>query len=181
VAIPAGTYRLGPDSGSLEVRTYREGFASKVGHDLVIDVTAWEATVSVADDPAEAAIELRADPRSLQVREGLRGVKPLTKGDRDDIRATIEDQVLGSEPIVFVARGVELADGALVEGDLTMAGATRPTSARLAVTPDGRVSSTVALTQSDWGIKPYRGLMGALKVRDAVDVVVEARLPPADH
>jgi polyisoprenoid-binding protein YceI len=177
VAIAAGTYRLGPDGASLEIRTYREGVASRVGHDLVIDVTAWEATVTVADDPVRAAVELRADPRSLRVREGLRGVKPLTAKDRDDIRATIEDRVLGSEPIVFVARGVELADGALVEGELTMAGATRPASARLEVAPDGRVSTTVALTQSDWGIKPYRGLMGALKVRDAVDVVVEARLP----
>jgi polyisoprenoid-binding protein YceI len=181
VAIAAGTYRLGPESASIEIRTYREGFASKVGHDLVIDVAAWEATVTVADDPAEAAIELRADPRSLQVREGLRGVKPLTSGDRDEIRARIEDQVLGAQPIVFVARAVELADGALVQGELTMAGATRPASARLEVTSDGRVSSTVALRQSDWGIKPYRGLMGALKVRDAVDVVIEARLPVAGH
>jgi hypothetical protein len=33
------------------------------------------------------------------------------------------------------------------------------------------------VTQSEWGIAPYRGLMGALKVRDAVDVVIDARLP----
>ena len=28
---------------------------------------------------------------------------------------------------------------------------------------EGRVSGTIPLTQSEWGIKPYRGLMGALK------------------
>ena len=36
---------------------------------------------------------------------------------------------------------------------------------------------TIPLTQSDWGIKPYRGLMGALKVRDELEIVLDARLP----
>jgi hypothetical protein len=33
------------------------------------------------------------------------------------------------------------------------------------------------VTQSEWGIKPYRALMGALKVRDTVEVVLDASLP----
>ena len=36
---------------------------------------------------------------------------------------------------------------------------------------------TIRLTQSGWGIKPYRGLMGALKVRDELEIVIDARLP----
>jgi hypothetical protein len=42
---------------------------------------------------------------------------------------------------------------------------------------DGRVASTIALVQSRWGIKPYRALMGALKVSDEVVVAIEGRLP----
>jgi len=38
----------------------------------------------------------------------------------------------------------------------------------------GRVAGTITLRQSAWGIQPYRGLMGALKVRDEVEIVVEA-------
>jgi hypothetical protein len=34
------------------------------------------------------------------------------------------------------------------------------------------------VTQSEWGIKPYRAFMGALKVRDTVEIVLDARLPP---
>ena len=64
-----GTFRLGPENGSLQVKTYREGAAAKVGHDLVIDVARWEATVALADDPAGSSIQLTADPRSLQVLE----------------------------------------------------------------------------------------------------------------
>ena len=41
------------------------------------------------------------------------------------------------------------------------------------------VHGTIPVTQSAWGIKPYRGLMGALKVRDDVEVVIDARLPAA--
>jgi polyisoprenoid-binding protein YceI len=180
VALAAGTHRLGPQDGSLTVKTYREGVAAKVGHDLVIDVTRWEATVVVGGEPAQTSVELTADPRSLEVREGLRGVKPLSDKDRAEIRKNIDEKVLGSSPIAFRSSAVRLPDGAgplVVEGDLTMAGSTRPVAGQLDVADDGRVTGTIGLVQSTWGIKPYRGLMGALKVRDDVELVIDARLP----
>jgi len=176
VALAAGVHPLGPDNASLRVKTYREGLAAKVGHDLVIEVTRWEATV----DLAESKVELSADARSLEVREGVRGVKPLTDKDRNEIRKNIDDQVLQRQPIAFRSRDVRLANGdgpLVVEGELTIAGSTRPVTAQMDVSPDGRVSGTIPLTQSNWGIKPYRGLMGALKVRDELDIVIDARLP----
>jgi polyisoprenoid-binding protein YceI len=178
VPIAAGTHRFGPDNATLQVRTFREGIASKAGHDLVIDVTRWEATVTVAEDAVQSTVELTADPRSLEVREGLHGIKPLTDKDRAEIRRNIDEKVLGDRPISFRSDAVEITgDGLSARGDLTMAGTTRPVSARLAVAPDGHVTGTIPLTQSDWGIKPYRGLMGALRVRDAVEVALDARLP----
>ena len=176
MALAAGVHRLGPDNASLHVKTYREGLAAKVGHDLVIEVTRWEATVELA----ESKVELSADARSLEVREGVRGVKPLTEKDRSEIRKNVDDKVLQGQPIAFRSRDVRLADGdgpLVVEGELTMAGSTRPVTARLDVSADGRVRGTIPLTQSSWGIKPYRGLMGALKVRDELEIVIDARLP----
>jgi polyisoprenoid-binding protein YceI len=41
---------------------------------------------------------------------------------------------------------------------------------------DGKVSGSAKVNQSDWGIKPYSALFGALKVNDEVKVVVEAKL-----
>jgi polyisoprenoid-binding protein YceI len=180
VPIATGAHRLGPDNAALVVKTYREGVAARVGHDLVIDVTQWEATLTVTGDPAQSTLELRADPRSLHVREGLRGLKPLSDKDRTEIRRTIDEKVLGGQPIAFRSSGVELAgDGShlVVRGDLTMAGATRAISAQLSADPGGHVTGTIPVTQSEWGIKPYRGMMGALKVRDSLDVVVDAQLP----
>jgi polyisoprenoid-binding protein YceI len=177
MVLPAGTHRFGPDNATLQVKTYREGVAAKAGHDLVIDVTRWDATVEVADEPAGSTIELNADPRSLEVREGVRGVKPLTDKDRLEIRKNIDAKVLGSHPIRFRSSDVRLDDQLTVEGELSMAGSTRPVSVQLTVEDDGAVSGTVPLTQSDWGIRPYRGLMGALKVRDEVEVLIGAQLP----
>ena len=57
-----------------------------------------------------------------------------------------------------------------------MAGSTRPLAAPLSVEDGGAISATIPVTQSDWGIKPYRGLMGALKVRDEIEVVIAASL-----
>jgi polyisoprenoid-binding protein YceI len=175
--IAAGTFQLGPANASLKVNTYREGLGAKVGHDLVIDVTRWEATIELADDPAGSSIRLTADPRSLEVREGLRGLKPLTGKDRAEIAKTLDAKVLGGSPISFVSRSVQRGAGSLVvEGDLTLAAQTRPITAELAMTDDGHVTGTIPVTQTTWGIKPYRGLMGALKVRDDVEVRIDARL-----
>ena len=54
-----------------------------------------------------------------------------------------------------------------------MAGTTRPVQFTLQ-REGGRLRATVPVQQSQWGIKPYRGLMGALKVRDDVEVVLDA-------
>ena len=165
---------IGPGTASLQVKTYREGMAAKVGHDLVLDVTRWEGTADLASE----TVELTADPRSLEVREGVRGVKPLTDKDRAEIIKNIDEKVLKGQPIAFRSTAVRRDDRRLtVEGDLTMAGATRPIAAQLDVGDDGTVRGTIPLTQSDWGIKPYRGLMGALKVRDQLEIVIAAPLP----
>src|SRR5215207_6748732 len=94
MAVATGSHKLGPESASLQVQTYREGVAAKVGHDLVIDVTRWEATVNIASDPASSRVELSADSRSMEVREGVRGVKPLTDKDRGEIRRNIDEKAL---------------------------------------------------------------------------------------
>jgi polyisoprenoid-binding protein YceI len=174
----AGTHRVGSDNGTLQVRTYREGLAQKVGHDLIIDVGQWDAAVEVREDGTLSAVQLNADPHSLQVREGLHGVKPLTDKDRADIRKTIDEKILGGRTIAFRSTAVERDNGGLtVRGELELAGTRRPASFELSAAADGRVRGTLPVTQSEWGIKPYRGMMGALKVRDTIEVLLDVQLP----
>lgn len=175
-----GRHELGPDNATLQVKTYREGMVSKAGHDLVIDVTSWKATVTSGEDSRPVSMELSADPRSLRVRDGHGGAKPLSDNDRGDITKNIDKKVLVGQPIDFRSTAVERPgeDGRLrVSGELRLGGAVRPMSFDLSMGPDGHVEGTVPLKQSEWGIKPFTALMGALKVRDDVEIVVDARLP----
>lgn len=180
MALLPGSHRLGPEQGMLEVRTYREGVAQMAGHDLIIDVGQWHASAEVSGDGALTSLEVGVDPRSLEVREGLRGVKPLTDKDRRKIRDDIEGKVLGGEPISFRSAAVESSGERLrADGELTLAGSTRPVSYELGISPEGRVHGTLPITQTEFGITPYRGFMGTLKVRDVVEVALDVQLPSA--
>lgn len=174
-----GSHELGPQDGSLEIHTFREGVAQKVGHDLIIDVRRWEATVE-AHGGELTEVVLKADTQSLEVREGLGGLKPLTDKDRKEIVGNIDDKILRRQPVTFRSSSVRHEEGRLsLAGDLTLADTTRPANFDLDLSDDGRLRGTLRVTQSEWGIKPYRGLMGALKVRDAVNIVLDVALPAA--
>jgi polyisoprenoid-binding protein YceI len=179
MAIAPGHYTLGPDDATLTVRTGKAGAASKAGHNLRIEVTSWRATLDVAEDPAQTAMALTADARSLRVREGTGGMQALDDDDRKNIEQTIDDEVLEGSAIEFSSRRVERgANGTLsVEGDLALAGTRRPVAFDLTAGDDGRLSASARIKQTDWGIKPYSALFGTLKVVDEVDVEIEGTLP----
>jgi polyisoprenoid-binding protein YceI len=171
------THTLGPSDGRLEVHTYREGVAQKVGHDLIIEVEQWEASVDTGEGGGVSSATLQADSRSLQIRDGLHGLKPLSDRDRRQIRKNIDKEILLGKPIAFRSSAVREDDGRMkLDGELELAGTTRPASFELDVR-GGRAKGTLPLVQSDWGIKPYRGMMGALKVRDDVEIVLDVELP----
>lgn len=181
MAIPAGRYELGPEHGTLSVRTGRTGAAAKAGHNLLIDVTAWHATLEVGEDPAQTSIVLTADAASLRVREGTGGMQALGDDDKASIEQTIDDEVLLRQPIEFRSTGVRAsADGGQlhVEGELTLAGTTGPIEFDVAVGDGGALSGGAVVTQTRWGIAPYSALFGTLKVTDEVEVALEAVLPP---
>lgn len=175
MSLKAGTYRLGPGDGTLSVRTGRTGAAAKAGHDLLIEVRAWEATLVVGQ---ESSLALTADATSLHVREGSGGMQSLGDDDKADIRTTIDDDVLKGQPIAFRSTAVSGGEGRLaVEGELTLAGTTRPLAFDLDAGDDGRLRGAAVVKQTDWGMKPYSALFGALKVADEVRVEVDAALP----
>jgi polyisoprenoid-binding protein YceI len=174
-----GPQRLGPHNGTVALRTYADGPAKKMGHDLVIELERWEATIEHADGGVPAAVAFDADTRSLRVRESVRGPKPLTDEDRGAILKNIGDDVLCGAQVTFRSSTVERDAGRLIlDGELTLAGTTRRTRVELDVGEDGRVTGIVPVTQSEWGITPFSTMMGALRVRDTVDVIVDLATAP---
>jgi hypothetical protein len=165
---------LGPDDGTLTVRTGRKGAASKAGHDLTIEVTSWQATLELGDSPS---MSLSADSRSFQVREGTGGVKSLDDDDKANIRQTIDDEVLKGTAIEFRSTGVAIdGERLIVNGELELAGRRGPISFDL-LHSGGRLAGSAVVDQKSWGMKPYSALFGTLKVADEVTVSIDARVP----
>ena len=169
MSIPEGSHTIGPSNGSLKVKTGKEGAAAKMGHDLVLVVNSWEATVEGGDSPS---IKLTADPGSVEVESGEGGAKPLGDKDKADIKKTIDGKVLGSSQIsVHLQRGDR------------QPGQGRPLDRRLQLgrlDPDQRQrrqdQRQHTLSQKDFGIKQFSAMMGALKVKDQVTVEFEGSL-----
>jgi polyisoprenoid-binding protein YceI len=178
MSIEPGTYSLGPQNGTLSVRTGRRGAIAKAGHDLVIEVDGWGATVEIGADPEQIVLELTVDSNSLQVRDGTGGLKPLDEDDRSNISQTIIEEVLKGTPIAFRSSAVQVrGDGRLhVQGDLELFGGINPIEFDLNLEDDKHVTGRAVLKQSAWGVKPYTALFGTLKVADEVEVVIDGRL-----
>jgi polyisoprenoid-binding protein YceI len=180
--IAAGTYELGPHIGRLLVKTSRTGLGPRAGHDLTIEVTRWRGRALVDPaDPASSMLAVDVDVDSFEVRDGTGGVKPLTDSDRTDIKQTIREKILRTvrhPTITFRSRTVRgTAPSFAVEGVLTIMGATRPVTIQGGVT-EGRLRGTATLVQSQWGIRPYSALLGALKLKDEVVVEFDVALHP---
>ena len=177
-----GSFRLGPGAGRVVLKTSRAGLAARAGHDLTIEVTRWSAQVEVPPDGGVAAATVSAelDLGSLEVREGTGGVKPLTDGDRRDIKKTMTG-ILGSATATFTSSRVissGASDGA-VEGTVTLNGKTQPARLQVTAPGPGRYRGSATLAQTGFGIKPYTGFFGALKLSDQVTVEFEVDLAQA--
>lgn len=180
MSITTGTHTFGPDAAKLTVRTGKTGAASKAGHNLVIEVTSWNATVEIGEDGAPRTIALVADSASLRVLEGTGGIQALGDEEKDAIRQTINDDVLKGGTIEFRSTGIEpTPDGGRlsVRGELELLGARRPIAFELLVGEDGRLTGEATVKQTEWGIKPYSALFGTLKVTNEVRVTFDGRVP----
>jgi polyisoprenoid-binding protein YceI len=183
MAVISGNFKVGPDNGRVVIKTGRVGLAAKAGHDLTIQVTRWSADITVPDDGdlSAATVTAELDLGSLVVGEGTGGARPLTDSDRRDIQSTI-GKILGGAgssgggppKASFRSTKVILSGaGGAIEGMLTLNGRSRHIRLQVTTPEPGHYRAGLAIVQSDFGIKPYTGFFGALKLRDEVAVEVE--------
>jgi polyisoprenoid-binding protein YceI len=180
MGVHAGRHQLGPDRGRILLRTYRDGLAARAGHDLTIEVSRWSGELTIAGDLSPAALQVRIDMTSLTVLEGHGGLSPLTDRDRREIAVTA-GKVLETRRYPearFEAATFEQAPGGgVISGTLTLHGRSGPLRLEVHDKGDGHYQASGSVTQSGYGIRPYTGFLGALRVRDAVDVSVDVTLP----
>jgi polyisoprenoid-binding protein YceI len=180
-------WRVDHSQSQLVVHVFRKGLLSPALHDHHFVPERWSATVTF--DPARPQV---VDIRLTVAADSLRDRQP--KLSPDDIR-TVEAQARGPKgldaeryPVIaFTADRLELSGPAsdaagsargMLAGVLELHGRTRQVRAPLrarwtaeSLDAEGEVS----VKQSDFGIEPYRALLGAIAVQDRVSVEFAVR------
>lgn len=164
-----------PHDGRLRVHTGVTGRAAKMGHRLTLGLSSWIVTVERSGESVTSVTAI-ADVDSLEVLAGDGGVTPMFGPEKLVARANAlkcfdAERFPGIE---FRASEVTATDeGYRLVGDLTIHGTTRAHTVDLRREDDGGRtvwSCEQIVRQSDFGMKPYSQLMGAMKVPDEVTV-----------
>jgi hypothetical protein len=169
--------------GACAVVAFREGAFSALGHDLKLQVT--DFTVEIGEDLA-----IRASCRTDSVR--VVGVlrngdansvdeRQPSPSDRQSIERNVAQDILEAErykQASFRSTKVEAAgDGYNVVGLLDLHGVVKEVRFT-AQRKGGRAVARITLNQPDFRIKPFRAMMGALRVKPEVLLEVSVPIPP---
>ena len=164
-----------PPTTQCRIFTKREGVLSAVGHDLELCATRFEIRFDEATNTLDADIDMTSI--SLEGAVDANGnTDEINSHDSNEIEANLRGQVLrvASFPHArFHAANVS-GDPTTVTGELTLLAATRTVNVNVKTVGDEYVA-TFIVHQPDFGITPFKAMLGALKV--AADVRVEVRVP----
>ncbi|MEK6636073.1 MAG: YceI family protein [Planctomycetota bacterium] len=183
--LKSGNYNLTANSGNLCVYTYKEGFLSAVAHDLLIEATNFTINLNVpAAGSNSTSVQAEIQANSLKVmcamKDGQRHPDTLKDKDKTDIEEATSKDVLhpAKYPTInFRSTGIQENEGVYrVKGDLTLHGVTRPLEFDVKTTTGSDLKGKVTILQKDFGIKPYKALLGTLKVKNEVDIAFELSL-----
>lgn len=194
-------FTIDREASVLAIATQRAGIAGRMAHDHLIHAGGFDYALAVSGaDPESVTFSLTLAAEGLVVDEpdalarwwprlqehGLvdRGPSSLSEGERADVRASMlgADQLNAEEhpairaEIVSIA-GAESADNTThrITVAVTVAGATveYPFDAVLTV-DDGRleVEAHTVARFTDFGIRPYRAFLGAVRNQDEFVVFV---------
>jgi len=156
---------------------------AKLAHDLILTAARWNGSLNVdGDNPAASSAMLSIDARSIEIVEAVGGMKSLSDKDRRDIGKNIDEKVLetGKFPeLKFESTSVSGSEpNFTAAGNMTIKGTTRPVNVALNVNGT-TVTGKTSISQKDFGIKPFSAMMGAIKLRDDVELELTVELPSA--
>lgn len=166
------------DSGNADcfVFTFKEGLLSPLAHDLRLIV----GRFSIEVDESKGSILASFDTGSLRVdtpmKDGVENPTALSPADRSKIAGQIREDVLHSAKFPTAtfrsSSATARADGGYdLSGELTLHGVTRTLQSRTRVVA-GRQQLELTLHQPDFGIAPYRAMLGTLKIQANVTIRV---------
>ena len=190
----AADYIVDPSRSELAVRLFKAGIASGFAHDHVIRATEYSGEASIdPEKPSGSAISvevkadsLKADEPAMREKYGL--TKKVTDKDRAKIQATMESpeqmDIEKYPAMKFHSTSIEKqSDGQyMITGDLTIHGVTQPVSFPSTVSQENggfRGKASLRFKQSDFGIRPYGFLFGAVRNQDEAVLYLDILVRPA--
>jgi hypothetical protein len=166
------------DSNSAEcwVFTYKEGLLAPVAHDLRLRVTRFSIDVHLAQGAVTATFHTNSLVVDCPMKDGAENPSALSASDKHKIAGQIRDDVLHSAKhpeAVFRSKSVSArADGGYdLQGELTLHGVTKVLAGQTRVVA-GRQQLELRLHQPDFGVTPYRAMLGTLKIQADVTIRV---------
>ena len=184
MSLKTGTYRLSANSGKIFVYTFKEGLLSKLAHDLLINVTDFMVHLEVPETGFSAgSLGLELHTNSLKVVYALKDGKPnpeaLKEKDIEDIEKDMAGKVLetGKYPTVsFSSKTIQNKEGGYhIKGELNLHGVTKTIDFDMDTSGDNLEGKTTLL-QKDYGIKPYKAMMGTLKIKNEITIAFDLSL-----
>lgn len=156
------------------VFTFKEGLLSPVAHDLRLRVGRFSIEVAEGAGSVEASFDTASLVVDTPMKEGAPNPSALSAADKLKIAEQIREDVLHSARFPtakFRSSSVsQRADGGYdLAGELTLHGVTKPLAVHTRLV-EGRQQLELTLHQPDFGIAPYRAMLGTLKIRADVQL-----------
>lgn len=196
VAVPAGPFQ-GYEivSSRLEVRVYRDGAMAQLGHNHLITSDALTGTIQLREPGRDSRFALELPLASLVVDDaaarstaGPGFARAVPQADREATRRNMLGTALldaARQPVLHMS--AESIEGGpqeyLAQLRVGLRGEERIVAAPLSVQSDGETLSVHAnfkLRHAELGLTPFTVALGALRVRDDIDLDcrLEARRSP---
>lgn len=188
-------YSVVPGESDVEIHVFRDGRLARLGHNHVIASTAIEGDLWLADRIADTVVELVIDKYSLVVDDPVRrqgaGEAFATEPTAEAIAGT-QENMLGPDlldAVSFPAITVRTVD---LEGEwpnftlhaqVVVADIPRPLSLPLVVHRDGDrlvAAGEVTVSHEQLGLEPFSVMLGALRVREALQMYYSIVAAPVE-
>ncbi len=183
-------FAIDPALSSIHVHAFPDGPLARLGHNHLIAVNQLQGELSLSD-PLEAsklrlsflAAKMSVDDPALRKNAGEEFKAPVPQKDRDGTRANmLSPNLLNDEqhPRITVQSQRISGTWPVLTADLSVfiAGSTHRLTIDANVERNGdviEISSAFSVTHAELGLQPFSAMLGALKVRDALDIELYIR------
>jgi hypothetical protein len=167
---------LNSQSASCHIYTYKEGLLSSLGHDLKLSINQFEIHITQKDPRVTASFSMNSIKVDCAIKDKVERDNLLNTKDCTEIQKNINNKVLPltekTKLAVFTSTDIQQLDE-----DYRIIGYLQLNNHRCAVDLRAKIDSDwivvdYELYQPDYGIKPFSAMLGAIKIKPEIRIVL---------